>query len=126
MPKLELRLIEALPRIGYFVSFLYSVKVDGKDAPGALKVNFNDDFLDKLYAKPISGPNPVKFDTATLALLSEIGSLRVRAKLNGVPADEINQLCAAGAEKPIETVSSAGVMDRTLDDMIARLRKEAK
>lgn len=126
MPKLELRLIEPLPRIGYFVSFLYSVKVDGKDAPGALKVDFNDDFLDKFYAKPISGPNPVKFDTVNLALLSEVGSLRVRAKLDAVPADEIIQLCAAGGEKPIETISSVGVLDRSLDDMVARLRKEAK
>lgn len=123
MARVEIVFGEVLPRVGHLVSFLYRVMVDGKMVRGALKVSFIDDFLSKYRIPILSGPDPVKFDAANQALLSEIGRMLACIQVVGFPLEEIEKRCTDLGEKPLTVINSKSFSERTVDDILDNLRR---
>ena len=125
MVKIEVTFEGILPRVAYFISILYRIKIDGRDVPGAVKIDFHDSFLSKYRAGPIGGPDPVKFSDANQALLTEIGRLRIKIAMQKLTADDIIRHCAGLGKESLEILTNDAFTDSTLDDLVERLRGEA-
>lgn len=123
MPKIEVAFEEVLPRVALAVSILYRVKIDGSLVPGALKIDFTDPFLTKHHAMPISSPDPVRFSDANQALITEIGRLHVGTLIQNMAPQDITRLCAGLGKTPIGNITHATFSDKSLDDLLDRLRK---